>query len=431
MVLTTSAYHSIFKRHWWRQSSNSNERPNRLNTLPGGDPDCTSLADLNTTCGNQGRLRKYYTRGVQSSLRSSFSFLGFRIELDTGGRIHFETQDRRQQNGDTPRARTGVTVEENDRKNSAYSGFIQNRITRGDWTITPGLRLEHIKYQRTNNLANGGNGITGRTRLTELIPGIGVSYHPSGRLNFFAGVHRGFAPPRTEDIINNNTGGTIDLDPEFSWNYEVGTRLRPVDGLQFDATFFRMDYENQIVPASLAGGIGATLTNGGETLHEGIEVTGRVDTGSLFRSPHNVYFRAAYTYLPVAKFTGVRFSNVGGFSNVSLTGNRLPYAPENLLNVNAGYSRPSGLDMFIEGVYVGSQFGDDLNTIDPTPNGQRGQIPSYMIWNATFNRRVESLRSTFFVTVKNLFDRTYIVDRARGILPGSPRLMQAGVKFTF
>ena len=198
-----------------------------------------------------------------------------------------------------------------------------------------------------------------------------------------------------------------------------------------DATVFRMDYENQIVPASLAGGVGSTLTNGCETLHQGLELTGRLDTGAILRSHHNVYLRTAFTYLPTAEFTGRRFSSVSGFSNVSITGNRLPYAPERLLNVNLGYSHAKGVDTFIEGVYVGRQFGDDLNTVNPTANGQRGAIPSYMVWNSTFNYKAEAVRSTFFITVKNLFDRTYIVDRSRGILPSSPRLVQAGIKFFF
>lgn len=206
-------------------------------------------------------------------------------------------------------------------------------------------------------------------------------------------------------------------------------RSLPAKGFQLDATLFRMDYENQIVPASLAGGVGSAFTNGGETLHQGIEVTGRLDTGTIFNSAHNFYLRTAFTYLPTAKFTGTRFSNVGGFGNVSVSGNRLPYAPEQLLNVILGHSHSRGVNTFIEGVYVGRQFGDDLNTVNPTANGQRGAIPSYTVWNATFNYEAEAVRSTFFITVKNLFDRAYIVDRSRGILPSSPRLVQAGIKF--
>lgn len=431
VVLTTNFYGSHFRRHWWRQSSNSGERPNRLRTLAGGDPDCAGVADLDTTCGNQGRLREYYFFGVEPRLHVTHHLFGIRNESDFGFRAHYETQQRRQENGDLPTSRSGVIVEDNERRNQAYSGFAENRFFIGRWTITPGLRVEHVEYQRTNRLANAGLGVSGRTSLTQLVPGLGVSYAPGGRLTVFAGVHRGFAPPRTEDVINNTTGGVIELDPELSWNYELGVRTTPARGVRVEATLFRMDYENQVVPASIAGGVGAALTNGGRTLHQGFEFTGRVDTGAIMKSPHNFYFRAAYTFLPVAEFEGTRLSSIGGFTNVSVTGNRLPYAPEHLLNANVGYSHPSGLDALVESVHVGGQFADDLNTVAPSANGQRGLIPSYTVWNATANYTAERLKTTFFVTVKNLFDRTYIVDRSRGLLPSSPRLLQGGMKFRF
>jgi Fe(3+) dicitrate transport protein len=85
----------------------------------------------------------------------------------------------------------------------------------------------------------------------------------------------------------------------------------------------------------------------------------------------------------------------------------------------------------LEAVSVGRQFGDDLNTVQPAPDGQRGLIAGFTAWNATVNYQVESLRTNFFFTVKNLTDKLYIVDRTRGILPSSPRLLQAGLTFRF
>ena len=427
-TLSTNFYGSYFRRHWWRQSSNSAQRPNRLNV----DPDCRSFADLNTTCGNEGRLREYYFFGVEPRLNVRHKLFGVRSEVDFGVRAHYETQERLQKNGALPNSRDGVVAEDNERRNRAYSAFVQNRFLFEKFTVTPGVRIEHIEFERTNRLANAGRGVSGRTSLTQVVPGLGVSYQPTAQLTVFAGVHRGFAPPRTEDIINNTTGGSIELDPELSWNYELGLRAAPHRGLRFEATLFRMNYENQIVPATLAGGVGSALTNGGSTLHQGAEFTGRVDSGTLLRNRHNFYLRVAYTFLPTAKYTGTRFSNISGFTNVSITGNRLPYAPENLLNANLGYSHPSGIDALLEAVYVGRQFGDDLNLRTSTrADGQLGPVPGYAVWNATVNYKVEQMRSTFFVTAKNLFDRTYIVDRARGILPSSPRLVQAGLKFNF
>lgn len=429
--LTTTLYGSYFRRHWWRQSSNSGERPNRLRTLSGGDPDCTGMADLNSTCGNQGRLRKYHFVGAEPRMHVSTRWFGIRNEIDFGFRMHFETQQRRQENGDLPTSRSGVLVEHNERRNQAYSGFVQHRFIINDWTITPGVRVENIRYERTNRLGAGGLTVTGRTQQTQVVPGLGVSYSPAPKFTIFAGAHRGFAPPRTEDVINNNTGGVVDLDSELSWNYELGVRSAPVDGVRLEATFFRLDYENQIVPASVAGGAGATFTNGGATLHQGIELTGRIDSGALLKSPHNFYARTAITFLRDAQFNGVRFSSISGFTNVSVSGNRLPYAPKLLVNTSFGYSHTKGFDALIEAVHVSQQFTDDLNTIAASANGQRGLIPNYTVWNATANYKVERLKSTFFITAKNLFDRTYIVDRSRGLIPSPPRLIQAGVKWRF
>ena len=423
VVLTTNLYGSYFRRHWWRQSSNSNERPN-----DSADPLCGGMSNLNTTCGNQGRLRRYLFGGIEPRLRITKSLFGRRNELEAGIRVHLEAQERLQKNGERPTSRDGVIVENNERRNQAFSAFIQNRFAFGSFTVTPGIRIEHVKYQRTNRLID----ISGKTHLTQLVPGIGVSYNSGERLTLFAGMHRGFAPPRTEDIINNTTGGSLDLDPELSWNYEAGLRARPHAAVRMEATFFRMDYSNQIVPASLAGGVGSAFTNGGETLHQGIELATAVDTSSILRRQYSFYFRSAYTLLPVAEFRGVRFSSVPGFANTSVTGNRLPYSPKQLLNGTFGFSHARGLDVFMEGVHVGSQFSEDLNRIDPIANNaQTGLIPSYTIWNATVNYKLEKLHTTIFVTGKNLFDRLYIADRARGILPGPPRGIQGGFKFTF
>jgi len=79
---------------------------------------------------------------------------------------------------------------------------------------------------------------------------------------------------------------------------------------------------------------------------------------------------------------------------------------------------------------ISRQFGDDLNTIDSTLDGQRGALPGQMYWNGTFNYKVEKLKSTIFFTVKNVLDRTFVVDRSRGMLPSSPRLIQTGIKIS-
>jgi Fe(3+) dicitrate transport protein len=153
-----------------------------------------------------------------------------------------------------------------------------------------------------------------------------------------------------------------------------------------------------------------------------------VDSAPITNSAHDVYFRFNYTYQPVAKFTGTRFSNIPAFGAVDVSGNRLPYAPEHMTVLGVGYSY-SAFDARLEAVRTGEQFTDDLNTVAPTLDGQRGLIDAATVWNSAVNYTVG--RSTLFFTVKNLFDELYIVDRTRGIVPGAPRLVQAGVRVGF
>jgi Fe(3+) dicitrate transport protein len=425
--LSTSVYHTSFDRDWWRQSSNSSQRPN-----DSSDPACMGMANLSTTCGNEGRLRDYTTAGVEPRLTLKHSVFGAASEAEFGLRYHSENQDRIQANGATPTARTagagpnGGIVEDNAREVEATSAFAQNRFVLGRWTVTPGIRLESVDYWRRNNVT----GQAGATSLREWIPGVGATFAIGEATTLFAGAHRGFAPPVVSDIITSS-GGSVELDPELSWNYEIGVRATPLAGLHVEATAFQMDFENQVIAASLAGGIGATLTNGGETLHRGLEVAVGLDSRDLAGSEHNWYLRTAYTNLETAEFKGMRFSAIPGSTTVSVSGNRLPYAPERLLTATAGVQLKLGLSIELEGVHTSSAFTDDLNTVAISTNGQRGEMPSYTVWNFALNYDLPETGWTLFLAVKNVGDELYVADMTRGLIPGAPRLAQGGFSYRF
>ena len=201
--------------------------------------------------------------------------------------------------------------------------------------------------------------------------------------------------------------------------------------MQGSVTAFRLDYSNQIVPASVAGGVGASLTNGGATLHQGAEAGAQAEWRALGGTRHGAYASVALTWLPVARFQGVRTSGVSGFTAVSVSGNRLPYAPEWSHTLTLGYRHAGGFDLNVASQQVGPQFGDDLNTVAPSADGQRGRIDAYTYWNVTASTPIPRTPGRLFVAVKNLTDRTFIIDRVRGILPGHPRLIHVGTSWRF
>lgn len=430
--LQTSVYHTRLQRDWWRQSSNSRQRPNDAS-----DPACAGMQNLGTTCGNEGRVRGYRTTGIEPRLSMEGRLGAVPASLRAGLRLHQERQHRLQLNGDTPWARTaGVgpnagVREDNERKVDARAAFVEASFTVGRLSFSPGLRREEIDYSRTNRLTDR----SGESRLTQWIPGFGVTVELAPALTMYGGLHRGFAPPRVEDIVGND-GGSVELDAELSWNSELGVRWQPTEDARLEVAVFDMDFENQIVAASLAGGAGAGMTNAGRTRHRGVEIGAEVEGDLRIGDRHRgevalrPYARIAYTWLPVARYEGERYSAIPGSGAVSVAGNRLPYAAEQQGTLTLGLRLPRGVTAQIEADYTGGLYTDDLNTVAITADGQRGRIGSRTLWNATLQWSPTDA-TTLFVAVKNATDQLYIADLSRGILPGAPRQFAFGVEHRF
>jgi Fe(3+) dicitrate transport protein len=451
--VTTTLYGYRIGRDWWRQSSNSTQRPNDRS-----DPTCGGMANLTTSCGAEGRLRDYVVVGVEPRAALQVLRANTLLQLDVGARAHFETQERQQVNAALPTSRTlgpatnvnSGLVEDNRRTTEAYAAFVQARVMRGPMAVTGGLRGERLYLTRLNRrpVVDAPGGVSGATSLAALIPGIGATWTARERLTLFAGVHRGFAPPRPEDVISNSTGGVVELDAETSWNSEVGARWAPVERVSVEVTAFELDFGNQIVPASVAGGTGAALTSAGRTVHRGAELSVRA-AASRAVAGMTPFTELAATWLPVARFEGDRFAYVGTAGSdvvgkvyaeqnaagtrtrVSVAGNRLPYAPEGTLTATLGVRHGSGAELRVEAVAVSEQFGDPLNTRVLVADGQQGPLAGNVLWNLTVNMPVGRTGVSVWLAAKNVTDRVVVVDRTRGLLPGLPRLVQFGLAHGF
>ena len=420
--LVTNLYWMQFNRDWWRQSSNSGDGQCGAGTFTVNGVTATFAAhrlagrpvDPSLNCNSaQGRLRNYDTWGIEPRLTLAHG-LG---EFQAGAKAHFEEQKRKQVNGASPTARTGTLSEDNLRDTTAYTFFVANRFDFGTVSVTPIARHENIDVERTDKLS----GLSGSTSISKTLPGLGVTWNPDKNLTVFGSVYRGFAPPRVEDLVGG-TGTVTDVDAEKSTNYEIGLRAQPMAGVDVQAAWFRTDFDNLIAVGSIAGG--GTPLSQGKALFEGLELGARGEMKGGF------YGRLAYTWLPTAE-QETPFVNVATKAAIagSVAGNRQPYAPKHTLTAAAGW-RSGGLDASIEAQHVGKQYADFANTVARAANGQTGEIDAWTVWNLAANYQFDKAL-TGFVTVKNLADKTYIVDRTRGIQVGQPRLVQVGVKYAF
>lgn len=428
-VLKTNLYTAYFSRDWWRQSSTTSD--GQCGAAFTTARNNGMAVDPNSCNSAQGRLRDYRTTGVEPRLSVSHSLFGLPQDLIVGARAHFETQQRVQKNGTTPTARDGTVVERNRREADAYAYFAQNTVQFGALSVTPGIRIENVNYRRKNQLPNG---LAGETDFTETLPSLALSYALSGKTSLFAGVHKGFAPPATADLIDNNGATVAELESERSINAELGIRSTALPGIRLELVAFRNDFDNQIVVGSIAGG--STPLAQGKTLYEGLELNGRVDLARVLALPGRFkpFVELAWTSLPTAD-AQTAFTRVDNGQAVagSADGRRLPYAPEQLVTATLG-AEVGLIEARFEAVYIGEQFADFANTETPIANGngQIGKISDSLVYNAALNASLPGYENiTVFVAAKNLTDETDIVDRTRGIQLNQPRIVLGGVNLKF
>lgn len=422
---TFFAYNTV--RDWSRQDFDRSDQGRSYLGIV-GDPSVSGGAIfLRNSSGN--RNRAFNVLGAQTGVALQHELGGPRSELNAGLRYVYEEMDDKHINGERFDSRTGVVRDDEERFGKAFSAYVQNRFHLGERVIlTPGVRLEHYDYdrhilrQRVNGVPTDVDIRRGDT-VTKAIPGLGLSVKANDTVTFFTGIHRGFAPPRVKDAITS-AGQSLELDAELSWNYEAGVRFQAPRVVRGEFTFFRMDFENQIIPGAESGGATTTLVNGGETLHQGLEGSLRVNWSELFNAPVLVFSDVRYMHLGTAKFT----------RNALFQDNRLPYAPENTFSLLLGVRQRQGFGFQVDMHHVGDQFGDNNQTLLPTNDGTIGLLPSYRLWNLSVDYTVRRERYSFtpYFLVKNLGNETYISSRApEGIQPGLFRQVNLGIRFAF
>lgn len=420
------AYHTV--RNWGRQDFDRSDSERNYVSIVGDTSVPGGALFLRDSAGN--RNRQFTVAGAQTGVAAQHNLFGVRNQLDAGVRYVYEEAKDQRINGQGFRARSGVLRDDEDRFGRAFSAYVQNKFQFGRRvTLTPGVRLESYNQERHIQRARVDGVPTEVDRrednpITTLVPGLGLSVRATDSLTLFSGVHRGFAPPRTKIAITND-GENLQLDPELSWNYEAGARYTSPRGIRAELTYFRLDFDNQIITAAESGGATTALINGGETLHEGLESSFRIHWEQLADlRGWTLFTDVRHTALTKAKFT----------RNALFGENRLPYAPKQTFSYLLGARREQGLGFQLDMSHSGGQFADNRETLAPSADGTVGRIDSYNVFNLMVDYTIEreNVQVRPYFTVKNLFDELYIASRApQGIQPGLFRQVNAGVKLSF
>lgn len=312
----------------------------------------------------------------------------------------------------------------------AYSAFLQDEITAGDWTIVPGVRAERYQQRRQRVFPT----VEPREEHEEsvFLPGISVLYSGWERAQLFASVQRGYTPATAR-------GSDFPLTPEIGINTQVGLRSSLTAGLSIEVAGFYNRLSDTLVqlpfidPETFA----SVVINAEDSRAYGADLGVRFDSARLTGSAYNLFAALAYNYTD-ATFTG-------GLSK----GNRVPEIPLHTGSLTVGVEHARGWHISATLSHEGRFFTDPANTGAPILANEDGEplgpgdvidlrepivlgmVPGRTLLSARASYTLAGTDATIWVQGRNLTDKEYISDYSNGLRPGAPRAVIAGVTVRF
>mgnify|MGYP003859015333 FL=1 len=437
--LQTTAFGYTISRNWQRQDFTFNAAtPNKSGQIWGDAGVSNGAIYMLNSSGN--RNRNFAVAGIEPQLKWEYTFLNTQNELQSGIRYLYEQAEEQFVLGQQANASAGDMRDSEVRRGNALSFYAQNKITiNPKLSLNVGVRYENFNYERqilrgrftfNNQVLVRDTNLVANNNVQSIIPGAGVNYAWSDNLQFFAGIHKGFAPPRIKDAINSS-GLPYNLDAEISTNYEVGSRFKMGEFLDIELTAFAMDFENQLIPVSVSSGNAnaSGIVNGGETMHKGIEAGFKFDLSKVLGIQNSINIESNATFQN-SYYTANRFVASNG-STFNVKGYQLPYSPRVMINSAITYSPDRGIGFKLATNYISSQFSDELNSILPGANGRSGKIGSRVITDFNLFYQVPKRKLSVYIAAKNIGDVRYIsTRRPEGIRVGLPRLITAGLEIS-
>jgi Fe(3+) dicitrate transport protein len=430
--IQTTAFAYTTTRNWQRQDFSYSPSASNQTGVVWGDPNIEGGA-IYLRDQNGHRNRQFEVAGIEPRISYRYDLGIVNNKLDAGVRYMYERAFEQRVNGLKKDAESGNLINDEVRTGNSFSSYFQNQfILSKKVSITAGVRSEVYNYERniirTNQIDTS---IVSSSFTTKVIPGIGFNFNINSSSTIFGGLHRGFAPPRIVDAISNN-GIVYNLEPELSWNSEIGLRSQIKDFANIEITLFHMNFSNQIIPVSeSSGGTGSGVVNGGNTLHQGLELGFEFNFGQFFL-PENYDLSWSSNVTFVQSFFNENRFIESNNELINIKDNRTPYSPELLISSAIMFETPFGLSIRCNGTYTSDQFTDELNTIQPANNGRIGKLPSYLLMDATLMYFLDKQNLGFSFNIKNLTDKRYIsTRRPQGIRVGLSRYISLGIEKKF
>jgi len=383
-----------------------------------------------TVSGNQLDINQhtYETVAIDSRLRVDYDFAGSTSTVTfglTGMDIRSPIFTERTAPGDIVSDR-GVSLRFNALRTSRYAAIFAENLFRFDRLIlTPAARLE-LNEQSMDERVNVAKPLANliRNDRSELVPlgGLGATYAVTRGTEAYANISTAYKPPTYADAFPSGGADTVsaNLEAGRAMSFELGFRGLPTAWASFDASLFRIDYDDRF------GRVGSNIQNVGRSVNQGLSLAGELDFYDLINGPSelSVTWYGAYQYLDAEFVRG------------PLRGKAPQYAPRHMLRTGLVVQHGREWKFAALFTHLSQHWADDANTLTAT---QDWRIPAYIVLDLTAEGRVwagkvagRDAELWLLAGVNNALDETYYSRvRSNGIDPAAGRNSYFGVRAEF
>lgn len=394
-------------------------RPDNINNKDGEYAFRDLLWDKYSNIGNETRIIHHY-----SVFGKSATFLtGFRIYNGFTHRrqgaandsdkpqFSFFNADNVTSDFDFPGINTAVFAENIFHLNSKLS-------------VTPGVRVEYIKTVSNGYYHNEQKLKENEERLSKRgFPffGLGVSYKANKEIEVYGNISQNYKAINFNDLRVNNPNKEVDknLKDESGYNIDLGSRGNLGGLINYDITFFYLNYNDRIAPVSTTIDNDTIIvyksvtTNAGNSRATGLESFMEADLLGVLRGDTTKTKLFLYSNL-----TFMNTKYISGFYK----GNEMEYAPSLIFRGGLTF-RQKSFWTSLQYSYTSKHYSDASNA-ETHPTEVAGLIPSYYVLDIAAGYKYKEY--TISAGINNLTNNMYFTRRALaypgpGIIPSDGR----------
>lgn len=387
------------------------QRGGGFGTLPTG-------AASNT---NDIENQEFLTFGWDTRYRLDWGQLN-RHTLATGVQLYHTDSPRTDTRGAAPDATTGVVFRESDREIFYAPVFAENRFAFGDFSVTPGVRVESYRQTVETRFFDATTGLpdanTPRREATDdgvnPLLGLGMAYKLAPTTEVYSNLSQSYRPPLFTESVPNSTTNLVagDLEEGRAWQTDFGVRTDLDNGFTADVSVFYMEFSDKIGGAGTAAD---PIRNIGKIEYLGLESAASYDLFHPFEvgGGQELNLMANLTLLD---------AEITEDANAARVGNSPQYAPDYVVRTGLVYTAGRGKKVALLGTFVDDSFADDANSATRL-------MPAYMVWDLTTELQIPGTPVTFLAGINNLFDEDYYARvRNDGIDPAPTRTLYVGFR---